>query len=69
VDCPLHGGEVDYSEVHCPEAERVAYEKGCRLDHRIFLGGRQDMNLILQAIRKLRENTGELHEAEEAEGS
>ncbi|MBC8228412.1 DegT/DnrJ/EryC1/StrS family aminotransferase [bacterium] len=60
IKCPLYGKEIDYSKVYCPEAERVYRDEACSFTHRIFLGEKEDMDLILDALRKLRENTNEL---------
>jgi hypothetical protein len=51
---------LDYSKVSCPEAERVYAEEACSFPHAIFLGEVEDMDVILEAFRKLRENTDEL---------
>jgi hypothetical protein len=60
IKCPFYGKEIDYSKVYCPEAERVYRDEACSFTHRIFLGEKEDMDLILDALRKLRENTNEL---------
>jgi len=58
--CKQHERRTDYTKVRCPVAERVhAHESVC-LSHSMFLGDRSDMDLILDAIRKLRENIDEL---------
>ena len=57
----LYEGEIDYSRVYCPNAERVYAEEVCSFPHAMFLGGVDDMELILEAFRKLRENTDELN--------
>ena len=57
----LYEGEIDYSKVYCPNAERVYAEEVCSFPHALFLGGVDDMELILEAFRKLRENTEELN--------
>jgi dTDP-4-amino-4,6-dideoxygalactose transaminase len=50
----------DYSKVHCLQAEH-AYKNVCwTLTHRLFLGPREDMDLMLEAIRKIRDNVDEL---------
>jgi dTDP-4-amino-4,6-dideoxygalactose transaminase len=54
------GRDIDFTKVHCPEAERVHAHAALSLTHRLFLGEQEDMDLILEAIRKIRENTGEL---------
>ena len=56
----LYEGEIDYSEVYCPNAERVYAEEVCSFSHAMFLGDIDDMEHILEAFRKLRENTNEL---------
>ena len=57
----LYEGEIDYSKVYCPNAERVYGEEVCSFPHALFLGGVDDMELILEAFHKLRENTEELN--------
>ena len=56
----LYEGEIDYREVYCPNAERVYAEEVCSLTHSLFLGSVDDMERILEAFHKLRENTNEL---------
>ena len=58
----LYEGEIDYSEVYCPNAERVYAEEVCSFSHPLFLGGVDEMELILEAFHKLRENTDELNQ-------
>ena len=57
----LYKGEIDYSKVYCPNAERVHAEEVCSFPHALFLGDVDDMELILEAFHKLRENTDELN--------
>ena len=57
----LYEGEIDYSKVYCPNAERVYAEEVCSFSHAMFLGDVDDMELILEAFHKLRENTDELN--------
>ena len=56
----LYEGEIDYGKVYCPNAERVYAEEVCSFPHAMFLGGVDDMELILETFHKLRENTDEL---------
>ena len=56
----LYEGEIDYSKVYCPNAERVYAEEVCSFSHALFLGGVDDMEHILEAFHKLRENADEL---------
>lgn len=61
IRCPLYEGDpIDYSKVHCPEAERIHETEALDLQHTILLGPRENMNLILDAFRKLRKNVDEL---------
>ncbi|MDI9582697.1 MAG: DegT/DnrJ/EryC1/StrS family aminotransferase [Acidobacteriota bacterium] len=50
----------DYAAVETPVADRVLAEEGCSLGHSVFLGDTSDMDLILAAIRKVRDNVDEL---------
>jgi len=54
VDAP------DYAQVETPVADRILAEEGCSLSHHTLLGDRSDMDLMLDAIRKVRENVAEL---------
>ena len=47
------GVEADYSTVHCPVAERAAYEESVWLAHELFLGTRDDVDDIAGAIEKV----------------
>jgi len=58
VKCP--SCEIDYTKAHCPEAERIHQTEALSIGQRIFLGDKEDMDLILDAIRKVRANTHEL---------
>lgn len=60
IKCPLYGKEIDYRKTFCPEAERIYKKEALALSHTLFLGSKEDMNLILEAIRKVRDNTDEL---------
>lgn len=51
---------IDYSKVHCPEAERVYHEEVCSFGHAMFLGDTDDMQLILDAFQKIRTHVDEL---------
>ncbi len=50
----------DYAEVETPECTRIFEEEGISLTHRLFLGDRSDMDLMLEAIQKVRDNVDEL---------
>ena len=61
IQCPLYRGDpIDYTKVHCPEAERIHGTEALDLAHRILLGPRENMDLILETFHKLRNNVDEL---------
>ena len=61
---PIYGNPVFQSmnlgDIHCPVAERLHASQSLSITHRAFLGGIEDMDLILEAIRKVRDNVDEL---------
>ncbi len=59
ISCPLHRGEVDYKSVSCPVAERVYQEEVVALG-KDFLMDRSQVQLVVDAILKIRENVEEL---------
>lgn len=60
IKCPNYSKPIDYTKVHCPEAERIFQTEALCIPHPYFLGNKEDMDLILEAIRKVRENVDEL---------
>ena len=56
----LLGRKVSYKKTCCPTAERLHADEACSIGHRAFLGPKSDMDLVLRAMRKLRDNTDEL---------
>jgi len=56
---PAGADAPNYEEVQTPVADRVLEEEGIVLSHRDFLGGKEDMDAVLGAIRKIRENVEE----------
>ena len=61
IRCPLYQADpIDYTRVYCPEAERIHETEALDLTHRILLGPRENMDLILEAFQKLRDNVDEL---------
>ncbi|HEY1656706.1 MAG TPA: DegT/DnrJ/EryC1/StrS family aminotransferase [Candidatus Sulfotelmatobacter sp.] len=44
----------------CPESERAAYQEAVWFMHQLFLGGKKDIDAILDAIHKVLENIEEL---------
>ena len=53
-------GEVDYRDVHCPEAERAANHENVWIFHEAFLGSEKDTSDIADAIEKVLTNLDEL---------
>jgi len=51
---------VDYSRVHCPVAEKAAYDESVWLHHSLLLGPQSDTDDIAAAIAKIHEHAGEL---------
>jgi len=60
IKYPTYDKPLDYTKVCCPEAERIYQTAALCISHPVFLGEREDMNLILEAMRKVRANTDEL---------
>jgi dTDP-4-amino-4,6-dideoxygalactose transaminase len=60
IKCPFYGQDVDFRTVHCPNAEHIYAHVALSIGHRYFLGPQSDMDRILKAIVKVRENTDEL---------
>ena len=57
----VYGRKMDYATFHCPETERISATEALAFSHTLFLGPRQHMDCILDAVRKIRENVAELH--------
>jgi len=60
IRCPLYEGEMDYTQVRCPEAERIHATEALDLFHTYLLGSTEKMDRILEVLRKLRANVDEL---------
>ena len=59
LSCPFYGKKDDYSEVECPECERLCQE-ALWFSQSMLLGSLEDMEDIVRAITKIRENVGDL---------
>lgn len=57
-------GEIPWKNTSCPVSERAAYEESVWLPHHLFLGDEEDVEQITEAVRKIRENIGELLQAD-----
>lgn len=62
IRCPGYEGTIDYARVECPNAERIYRTEALSIAHAHLLGDREDMDLILAAIRKVREHADELRD-------
>ncbi len=65
----VYGRQMDYAAFSCPETERIAATEALAFSHTLFLGPRRRMDVILDAVRKIRENVAELHAWERATAS
>ena len=59
VSCPYYGREMDYTKVACPSAEAACREIAW-LGQSVLLGSQDDMRDIVAAVRKVRDNVGQL---------
>jgi dTDP-4-amino-4,6-dideoxygalactose transaminase len=64
IRCPLYDSTMDYAAVHCPQAERIHATEAVDIYHRFLLGPLQDMDLIMGAMRKIRDNVDEIWQFE-----
>jgi dTDP-4-amino-4,6-dideoxygalactose transaminase len=55
-----YGREIDYTQTHCPQAERLCREETLWFGQPTFLGTKKDMDDIVEAIEKVRANVDEL---------
>jgi dTDP-4-amino-4,6-dideoxygalactose transaminase len=60
IKYPTYDKPLDYTKVFCPEAERIFKNESMSIAHPYFLGDREDMDLILEAMKKVRSNVNEL---------
>ncbi len=56
----LGDNAIDYTDVHCPQADYVYNNEVCSFGHAMFLGDTDNMQLILDAFQKIRDNTDAL---------
>lgn len=62
LSCQYYAKSVDYSRVRLPVTERACYQEALWIPQYVLLGSREDMDDIVQAIEKVRENGDELKE-------
>lgn len=56
LSCGYYKGKIDYSKVYCPVTEKACQEEGIWLFQNMFLGDKNDMDDIFNAIKKVKEN-------------
>ncbi|HQE25347.1 MAG TPA: DegT/DnrJ/EryC1/StrS family aminotransferase [Candidatus Atribacteria bacterium] len=59
VSCPYYGKEVNYSEVYCPNTEKLC-QQAVWIAHPVLLAEKEDMQDIVSAIEKVWENREEI---------
>jgi len=60
LSCAYYGDSMDYSKLSLPVAEKACYEEGLWLPQNVLLGSKEDMDDIIAAFEKVRENADEL---------
>ena len=62
LDCPRYGKQTNYLEFkdRCPVSEKAVREEAVWLTHNLLLGSQEDIDDIIEAVRKIRKNVDEL---------
>ncbi|MGC9201639.1 MAG: DegT/DnrJ/EryC1/StrS family aminotransferase, partial [Thermoproteota archaeon] len=60
LSCPYYGKSVDYSKLKLPVAEKACYSEGLWIGQNVLLGTKEDMDDIVAAFEKVKENIVEL---------
>jgi dTDP-4-amino-4,6-dideoxygalactose transaminase len=60
IGCGFYGRQIDYGKVHCPVCENASYNEVIWLGQSMLLGTKEDMDDIVAAVRKVRDNAAEL---------
>ena len=60
----LGTSDLPWARTHCPVAERAAYAESVWIPHQLLLGSEQDVDQIVEAVRKIQSNIDELLSAE-----
>ncbi len=67
LSCPYRGEAMDYSETSLPVTERACYTEGLWLRQYTLLGTQSDMDDVVAAFQKIRDNPEELESLANAE--
>jgi L-glutamine:2-deoxy-scyllo-inosose/3-amino-2,3-dideoxy-scyllo-inosose aminotransferase len=54
----------NYSSVNCPVTEKASYEEAIAISHNVLLGEREDIDDVVGAIEKIRDNLHELQKSD-----
>jgi len=60
MGCAFYGRTMDYGKVSCPVCENASYNEGVWIVQNVLLGPREDMEDIVAAVQKLRDNIAEM---------
>lgn len=60
LSCPHYGKSMDYSNVKMPATEKACYYEGLWLPQYVLLGSRDDMDDVISAFEKIKENMDEI---------
>lgn len=60
LSCPYYGKPVDYSRLKLPAAEKACYTEGLWLPQYVLLGSREDMDDVVAAFEKVKDNVDEV---------
>ncbi len=62
ISCEFYKRDLNYKDFEkiCPVSERACSYEAIWLEHRIFLGSKEDMEDIAKAFRKVKENLDEI---------
>lgn len=55
-----YGDGIGPEAAHCPVADKAAYEEAVWLHHPLFMAGKDEVEKIAEAIRKIQQHAGEL---------
>ena len=55
-----HWKNLDPSRFELPVCEKIFKEESICLHHKVLMGGKDDMDMLIEAIKKIYDNTDEL---------
>lgn len=60
LSCQYYGKAIDFSNASCPVTERISKKEAVWIRQEMLLGTKEDMDDIVRAIEKIKENAEEL---------